>query len=362
MAQVYVSKCVDYKASDVDAAVSYCMNRFVKGIKRGSSVLLKPNVLMGRVVDEAVTTNPAVVRAVARLLKTKDCKIYLGDSPAFGNVRKALLTCGILDVCEDEGISVVEFDEAVDVDTVMGPISVYKGLSDYDYVINIPKAKTHALTGFTGAEKNLFGVVCGLKKSKYHLKYPDRYAFSRMIVALSSVVKPAFNIMDCVVGMEGNGPNGGVPRKIGFVAGSESAPLLDLFVSDCLGFKYDEVITLDVEHKENDFDVNIHNWTILSNVEPSRLKVKDFKKAGGSKFGKIMSVVSRFASSRPVITAKCINCNRCVKGCPVEVISEGSKSPVIDYSKCIRCYCCSEICPSKAIDVKRTLFGKVFRI
>ncbi|MBW6461720.1 MAG: DUF362 domain-containing protein [DPANN group archaeon] len=360
MAQVYVSKCTNYQSADVDVAVSYCMNAFVKGIKRGSSVLLKPNILIGRSVSEAVTTNPELVRAVARLLKTKDCKIDLGDSPAFGNVKKALKTCGILDVCEEEGISVVEFDEASEIETVMGHISVYKGLSDYDYIINMPKAKTHALTGFTGAEKNLFGVVCGTKKSKYHLKYSGKYAFSRMIVALAGAVKPSFNIMDCVVGMEGNGPSAGSPRDIGFIAASESAPLLDLFVSDCLGFKYDEVITLDIEHKENDFDVNIHNWTILSNVEPSKLKVKDFKKTGKTKFGWITSVLTKYVSSRPVITAKCIDCKRCVENCPIEAICDGSVRPVIDYKKCIRCYCCSEICPSKAIDVKKTLFGKLF--
>ena len=359
MHKIYVSQCNNYSVADVDKAVNFCMKDFVKNVKKESSVLLKPNILIGRSSEDVVNTNPEVVRSVARVFKERGCRVSLGDSPAFGNLRKALDTCGILSVCEEEGIDVVDFDEAKDIDTVSGPMSVYKGIDDFDYLINLPKAKTHGLTGFTGAQKNLFGLVCGMKKSKYHLKYPNKYSFSRMIVSLANAVKPSFNLMDCVVGMEGNGPNAGSPRKLGFIAASESAPYLDLFVSDLLGFKYNEVSTLNVEHSERGLDVNVNNLNLISDVDPVKLRVKDFKKSGGSKFESVMSLLTRYVSSRPVISLKCINCNRCVDNCPVNAISKGLKIPVIDYDKCIRCYCCSEICPSKAIVSKSTLFGKM---
>ena len=359
MHKIYVSQCNNYSVADVDKAVNFCMKDFVKNVKKESSVLLKPNILIGRSSEDVVNTNPEVVRSVARVFKERGCRVSLGDSPAFGNLRKALDTCGILSVCEEEGIDVVDFDEAKDIDTVSGPMSVYKGIDDFDYLINLPKAKTHGLTGFTGAQKNLFGLVCGMKKSKYHLKYPNKYSFSRMIVSLANAVKPSFNLMDCVVGMEGNGPNAGSPRKLGFIAASESAPYLDLFVSDLLGFKYNEVSTLNVEHSERGLDVNVNNLNLISDVDPVKLRVKDFKKSGGSKFESVMSLLTRYVSSRPVISLKCINCNRCVDSCPVNAISKGLKIPVIDYDKCIRCYCCSEICPSKAIVSRKTIFGKI---
>ena len=362
MQKIYVSQCDDYSVADVDKAVKFCMKDFVGGVKKGSSVLLKPNILIGRSSENVVTTNPEVVRAVARVFKEIGCRVSLGDSPAFGNLRKALDTCGILPVCEEEGIDVVDFDVAKKIDTLSGPISVYKGIDDFDYLVNLPKAKTHGLTGFTGAQKNLFGLVCGMKKSKYHLKYPNRYSFSRMIVSLANAVKPSFNLMDCVVGMEGNGPSAGSPRKLGFIAASESAPYLDFFVSDLLGFKYDEVGTLEVEHSEHGLDVNVNNLNLISNIDPGKLRVKDFKKAGGLKLGGVMSLVKKYVSSRPVISVECINCNRCVENCPADAIAKGLKRPVIDYNKCIRCYCCGEICPSKAIVSRRTLFGKILKL
>ncbi len=46
-----------------------------------------------------------------------------------------------------------------------------KEIRESNFVINVAKAKTHAFAGYTGAVKNLFGVIPGPIKGEMHLKY-----------------------------------------------------------------------------------------------------------------------------------------------------------------------------------------------
>ena len=50
-------------------------------VKRGERVLLKPNMLVGKQPDLAVTTHPALVRVVAELVREVGCEVMIGDSP-----------------------------------------------------------------------------------------------------------------------------------------------------------------------------------------------------------------------------------------------------------------------------------------
>jgi uncharacterized protein (DUF362 family) len=70
------------------------------------------------------------------------------------------------------------------------------------------------LTRFTGATKILFGVVPGLTKPAYHLKFSEAGLFSDMLLDILCCVKPALSLMDGVIGLEGDGPGAaGIPKK-----------------------------------------------------------------------------------------------------------------------------------------------------
>ena len=50
-------------------------------------------------------------------------------------------------------------------------------------------------------------------------------------------VKPALNIMDAVIGLEGNGPgSAGIPKQTGLIIASENAPALDIVASGIIGY------------------------------------------------------------------------------------------------------------------------------
>jgi uncharacterized protein (DUF362 family) len=66
----------------------------------------------------------------------------------------------------------------------------------------------------------MFGCIPGHRKSEYHRMAPSLKKFAEVLVDIFTVVKPSLAIMDGIVGMEGNGPSAGKPRKIGLVLAS----------------------------------------------------------------------------------------------------------------------------------------------
>ena len=66
---------------------------------------------------------------------------------------------------------------------------------------------------FTGGVKNLFGIIPGVSKAEYHFKMPEIKDFTDALVDICEYAKPTLTIMDGIIGMEGEGPSAGIPRK-----------------------------------------------------------------------------------------------------------------------------------------------------
>ena len=67
-----------------------------------------------------------------------------------------------------------------------------------------------------------------------------------MLVDLNEYFRPRLNIVDAVVGIEGNGPARGKPRAIGCLLAAESPYAADLACASILGLTADDVPTLRV--------------------------------------------------------------------------------------------------------------------
>ncbi len=321
-----------------------------KFIKKGDKVLLKPNLLRAADPKKAITTNPAIVRAIAKIVKEVGAEIYLGDSPAFGNVEKVAENSGIKKICDEFGIKILTFEGKVfKIDgKLIKSLILFKNFKDYK-IINLPKLKTHSFAMYTGAMKNLFGIVPGMEKSKLHLRFQDKETFSQMLQDLNSEVKPVLNIMDGVLGMEGDGPNSGDPRYFNFIGVSEDAMALDLVCSKLMGFSDNEIPILD------------HNLKVEMIGDKIDV-VKDLKKP------KKMNLFSYLRPLRDYLVAipacdekKCISCRACFNICPAGAIKM-ERCPIFDYNKCIKCYSCHEVCPTHAIYLKKSFIMKILGI
>jgi uncharacterized protein (DUF362 family) len=91
---VSIVRCSSYAGDEVLSAVRRAIDAIgglTEYIKPGSRVLVKPNLLVAREPEAGITTHPAVVRAVIRLLKEINCRVVLGDgrrmSPLFTKRR-----------------------------------------------------------------------------------------------------------------------------------------------------------------------------------------------------------------------------------------------------------------------------------
>lgn len=379
MVDVSVSKCNSYDSGEVRAALVEALDAIggLDFVKEGMKIAVKANLVSFMSPDAAATTHPTMLCELVSLLRERGAEVVVGDSPgglynaAFvGRVYKAT---GMHEVEKagarlntDFSIKETKFTEG----RVLHDFSYTAYLDEADAIINFCKLKTHGMMGMSGAVKNLFGCVPGIMKPEYHYRFPNHADFARMLVDLNEYFKPVLSICDAVIGMEGNGPTMGKPRKIGAVLVSRSPYLLDLAAASVIGLGVNDVPTLEaaVEREFAPADAA----EISTNLPLADFFVPDFKnipahssiefgKGSDRFFGKLARLFTAKAlRSVPILRPKmCVGCGVCENICPAKAIKIEKGKAVIDREACIRCFCCQEFCPKGAMQVKRTLIARL---
>lgn len=337
-------------------------------ISPGEKVLLKPNLLDGLAPEKAANTHPEFVRAVIRLVKEAGANPYVGDSPGFGPARRAAKGAGILKVCEEEKVEFLNFHEQAELslgqEFSIKKLFIASDVLKMDKIINLPKLKSHQLTYFTGAVKNLFGLVPGMRKAEYHLKRPARTDFINLLLDIALRFKPALNIMDAILVQEGpHGPMNGDPRQLGLVLASADVLAIDSIAAQIIGIVPKEHQLISMGEKRG--LGNIRGIEVLGE-DLSAVKVSDFKLVEKGYDAMIPRALPLWLAKYlqtllldkvRVEKSKCSHCQRCAKICQAQAISMKNTYPVFDYAKCIRCFCCQEMCPEGAIVLKKSFLG-----
>jgi uncharacterized protein (DUF362 family)/NAD-dependent dihydropyrimidine dehydrogenase PreA subunit len=384
MEKVALLKCTDY---DVDLIEKKLREGFEllggesylrKLIPANSKVLLKPNMLSIEQAGSPVITHYAVFEAVIRIVREYSSDITFGDSPGFGDPKKAAEKSGLMEVADRYGVKFDEFKETVHVrldnSILCKSWDVAKAPYEADVVITLPKLKTHAMAYFTGAIKNQFGCISGTQKAGWHTRMPDANNFCKMLLDLNSVVKTSFAILDGIIAMEGNGPKNGSPHKMDTIVMGESISAVDSVAVRLIGYE-DPLKTPTLKEAYD------HKWgAVLANeIEVlgeamETMKAKNFqltRKAGFFHITNptVLKFVSPMLASNPsLIDDKCIGCKRCEEVCPeqgkvIKMIKDHKRmKPTWEMKNCIRCFCCQELCPVGAIETKSTTIGRLLGI
>jgi len=366
MSKVVLTKCKDYKkVKQILLDSLKLIGGIKKYIKKGSKVLIKPNLSDPLPPEKAATTHPLLIKAIVEIVQETGAKVTIGECSA-GNVenatKKAFDICGVNEIANQTGALTRNFQEE---DWILKNIPDYKilkkadfaqALFEADFVINVPKLKTHGITFITSALKNTFGCVEFKNRALLHRKLKDRRDFAQALVDVYSFVKPQLTIIDAVLAMEGDeGPSYGNPVDLGYVIISEDGVAADAVAAHLTGHRALALPIICHAHERGLGIADLKKITVLGDKLTTK---KDFKRS--SLFHDELNKHDGFKKEfefQPSITELCMKCGACFNSCPVSAISFDEKTGYkINEEKCIQCLCCHEVCVHAAIKLNKKYF------
>ncbi len=277
--KVYVSKVTRY--NNVQNCLKESIRLWPKKLNSKSRVLIKPNLCAIKSHETGTTTDPKVVEEIINFLKTEfgvmDISIIESDgSQVLANLAFELLGYGKL--AEKLDVKLVNlsrvpftlktFPENSFVKEIKFPIT----FEESDFVISVPKIKTHSDCFMTCALKNQYGCNPHWRKTIYHKHLDDA------IVDFANAFKPDMIVVDGIIAMEGRkGPTDGVPLRMDTIIVGNDVVAIDHFVSTLMGINPTNVrYIVEAENrglgttKYKTFGVDPRTLKTIFNVKPSR--------------------------------------------------------------------------------------------
>jgi len=243
-AETFIAKAPDYNA---DLASIICRGFTELGVHpgeiRGKRILLKPNLVEVRPGMVHINTHPLVIRgAIEAFLRFGAEEVLVGEGP--GHCRDILYVLdmsGVAEVLVEDRIPFVDINnDALWLKanktrlTFMDTITLPATLRRMDWIVSLPKMKTHHWAGVTLSMKNLFGVLPGIvygwPKNVLH-----RAGIEASILDIYSTLRPHFAIVDGIIGMDGDGPIMGNPHHSGVIVMGRNLPAVDATCSRIMG-------------------------------------------------------------------------------------------------------------------------------
>jgi len=384
MYKVSLLKCDEYNDQKIKDTIIKSLENIDFDISsvNNKRIALKPNLLMPGKIEKAIITNPVFFKAVAEIVKDYNGKMVLIESPAIHSLHNTMKKVGYQEIIEKMDIEVADISKTKTIHNKEAlqykSIEIIEEFFNTDIIICMPKYKTHGLTYVTGAVKNMFGSISGMSKSKMHMKMPSNELFSNFLLDLYGAFqygfdeqKPFVNIMDAIIGMEGDGPGySGTPKFMGAVIAGQDAISVDYVATKAAGLDINKVYTIIYgfsrsfgASSEQDIQVIGNSIDDFSDIIFSPTENSILSHAVRWPFTSV--TIKNLFTEKPVPDeTKCTCCYQCQKICPAKAISKaksGKKTPDYNYDKCIRCFCCMEICPEAAISVKKGFLQWIFR-
>lgn len=216
---------------------------------RGKDVVLKPN-LVDYIAGSAINTDPLLVAAAVECFRRLGAKqVVVAEGPGHQRDTQLVLSqSGYAPILRDNRIRFIDLnrDELVRVDlrasySGMKRLWLPKTVVQADFLVSMPKVKTHHWSGVTLSMKNMFGVVPGSRygwpKNVLHWN-----GIQQSILDICATVPVHFVIADAIMAMEGNGPLNGTPRSLGSIVLADDAVAADAVCARLMGMEPSRIV------------------------------------------------------------------------------------------------------------------------
>lgn len=374
--RVGIARCESYDPEEVHQALSLALER-AGGLppSKGGKTLLKANLLAPRAPEEAVTTHPEILRALAKQLSEREptTSLTVADSPGYifqDQWEELFKTTGVATLRDEpleievvplisEGLSEVEVSGG----KTLKKARVAKMVLAADQIYSVAKLKTHVETEMTGCIKNMFGIADTATRKAAH-SAPSLEWLAQGILDLFSIRTPDFCVLDAIQAMEGDGPSRGTPVLTGWILAGANALAVDMMASLIMGYRNPMEIPLLKVAANRGIGPSSPEEIELVGADPGELEYRSFRKSSGRVRWiptSLRGFVHGLVALKPVLQPDlCTHCGICAKVCPVDAITLQSMGPHIDRSLCVKCLCCHEMCPEGAMSVEKNLLARLF--
>jgi len=348
-------------------------------VKRGDRVLVKVNMGCSgaRAPESRLTTHPAVTEEIIKALLDCGAIVCFGDDVArAGRYREAIYEAtGMRDVSKRTGAKILDF-VASGAREVRGGLTyprkylVTNAYFDADVVVNAASCRSHVGIGISGALKNMFGCVIGLRKQLIHNLFPrDPRSFGRTIADIYRTIPATISFLDLTTVAEAAGISLEV-RPVGLMLGGTDAVALDTVAAHAIGY---EGLGLWASHfgAKSGVGCNRMEQIAIRGVDWDRIDHPSLAHPCTSLVGGL-PVYDRITARlnhtllrpRPVVDInKCTSCGDCAPSCPVGSISAAvGKAVRIDLSRCVDCGCCIKTCELDAVQLQFVGLARFLRL
>jgi len=244
--RVAIRRVPNYQA-DLAAILYETISQFNLPV-RGKTILLKPN-LVGLDPAGIINTHPSVIAAARETFQRLGAAtVLIGDGPATERDTIAVLESmklrefvgSLSGVFVDLNLDNVEHVVLKTRASRLKELYLPRTICGVDYIVSMPKLKTHHWAGVTLSLKNMFGVVpggCyGWPKNILHWAGIDN-----SVLDINATVRPDFAIIDGIVGMEGNGPIQGTPKPSGVLIVGDDPVAVDATGTRVMGLLPEQI-------------------------------------------------------------------------------------------------------------------------
>ncbi len=250
-ARVFIAKAASYDADLVTLIADGLRSLGVgPGEIRGKRILLKPNFIETMPGTVHICTRPEVIFAAVEVFrKLGAAAVLVGEGPGHcRDTTRVLEEAGMAEALVEHKTPFVDLnnDDLIlrpnagrvrvgDVrDTWLPTLTLPATVDQVDWIVSMPKMKTHHWLGVTLSMKNLFGlmpgIVYGWPKNVFHWA-----GLEQSVLDINATVKPRLAIVDGIVGMEGDGPIMGTPKPAGVLVMGRDLPAVDATAARIMG-------------------------------------------------------------------------------------------------------------------------------